>query len=250
MINKIRRIVGLGKTISKDPYFSNGKLKSKAELGKTPSRTTIINQLMNYTSKETYLEIGVRNPNSNFNKVECKNKYSVDPGIEFKTNPVDFKVTSDDFFAALDANQLDAIDNSIRFDIIFIDGLHTSYQTEKDIENSLRYIKNNGFIVLHDCNPPTEYHQRENYSFKNSPAGIFWNGTTWKAFYKFRHKEELYSICFDSDWGVGVISKSKRPLFNNIITDIANPYFEFEVLANNRTEHLNLVKFDSWQLEV
>lgn len=247
MIDKIRHIIGTGKTISKDPYFTNGKLKSETELGKTPSRTIIINALMSLTSKDNYLEIGVRNPDSNFNKINCVNKYSVDPGLEFKDNPVDFKITSDDFFGALDANKLERIDNSIRFDIIFIDGLHTSYQTEKDIENGLRYIKDDGFLVLHDCNPPTEYHQRENYAFKNSPAGIFWNGTTWKAFYKFRHRKDLYSICFDSDWGVGVISKSERPLFNNIKNRLANPYFEYEVFSNNRVEHLNLVKFDKWK---
>mgnify|MGYP003381534756 CR=1 FL=1 len=27
-----------------------------------------------------------------------RQKYSVDPGVEFKENPVDFKMTSDDFF--------------------------------------------------------------------------------------------------------------------------------------------------------
>ncbi|MBO3116686.1 class I SAM-dependent methyltransferase [Winogradskyella sp. DF17] len=246
MINKIRQIIGTGRTILKDPYFDEGKLKSSEELGKSPSRTTIINALLELTASKNYLEIGVRNPDANYKKVNCVNKFSVDPGLEFKSNPVDFKLTSDDFFARLDANKLSGIDNSIRFDVVFIDGLHTSYQVDRDIENSLKYIHKTGFIVLHDCNPPTEYHQRENYDFKNSPAGIFWNGTTWKAFYKYRHRQDLYSICFDTDWGVGVISKSNFPLFNNISSIMSNPYFEYDVFNEHRLQHLNLVEFKEW----
>src|SRR5690606_17824114 len=98
-------------------------------------------------------------------------------------------------------------------------------QVDEDIKNSLLYLKDDGFIVLHDCNPPSEFHQRESYEFYNSPAGGFWNGTTWKAFYKYRHQENLYSICFDTDWGVGVISKKAMPLFNSINNPIENHYF-------------------------
>jgi hypothetical protein len=100
--------------------------------------------------------------------------------------------------------------------------------------------------VLHDCNPPTEYHQREDYGFINSPAGIPWNGTTWKAFYKYRYRQDLNSICFDTDWGVGVISKKEWLLFNNIGLPVKNEFFEFNVLVNNRKLALNLTNFELW----
>jgi len=242
LFKKIR----VGSSILNDYYFVNADALTRDEVKKCPSRSEIINFLMAMTDAENYLEIGVRTPESNFFKIKCKNKYSVDPGIEYKENPVDFKVTSDVFFELLEENKLDKINNDIKFDIIFIDGLHLSYQVEKDIINSLNFIKDNGFIVLHDCNPPTEYHQREDYYFKNSPANIFWNGTTWKAFYKFRHYKGLKSICFDTDWGVGVLTKNEVPLFTTIDGKIENEFYEYDVFDKNRFYFLNLVSFDYW----
>ncbi len=245
LLKKIRT----GNKILNDNYFIETSLKSEIEIAKRPRRTEIINFFVSQTKSEYYLEIGVRDPNKNFNKIICKNKYSVDPGVEFKENPVDFKMTSDIFFENLNAKKIDEL-SEVKFDVIFIDGLHISNQVEKDITNSLDHIEENGFIILHDCNPPSEYHQRENYDFVNSPAGTFWNGTTWKAFYKFRHEDKLFSICFNTDWGVGVISKNKLPLFNNIDGVIQNKYYEYSQLEENRKEYLNLHSFEEWQVSL
>jgi hypothetical protein len=242
-LNKIK----IGEKILKDSYFIATKEFTQIEILKTPERSEIINFLLNLTENNNYLEIGVRDPQDNFSKINCRNKYSVDPGIEFKDNPVDFQVTSDDFFELLKENKLDKLDNTIKFDAIFIDGLHLSNQVEKDIQNSLKYIKDTGFIILHDCNPPTAFHQRENYYFRNSPAGGYWNGTTWKAFYKYRHQAGLYSICFDTDWGVGVISKKKYLMFNTIQNEIENEYYEYRLLNENRCKYLNLQLFEEWK---
>lgn len=246
MLKKILDKYKYGNAISKDKYYVEAKIASAEEKAKAPSRTAIINFLLSQTTSENYLEIGVRNPENNFNKILSKNKYSVDPGVEFENNPVDFKMTSNVFFSELKNNTLSKIKNNIKFDVIFIDGLHLAHQVDLDIENSLQYIKEDGFIVLHDCNPPTEFHQRENYDFKKSPAGILWNGTTWKAFYNSRCNTKLYTICFDTDWGVGVISLKKQIGFNNLDT-LKNKYFEFHELMNNKKEYLNLQSFVKWK---
>lgn len=235
----------VGRKIIQDSYFLNTRDKTQNEIKKGPRRTVIINRFISLTPSQNYLEIGVRNPEKNFNRIKCKNKYSVDPGIEFEENPVDYKMTSDVFFEALRDGNLD-ISSAIKFDVIFIDGLHLAEQVHKDILNSLDFITDTGFILLHDCNPPTEFHARESYQFQNSPAGSFWNGTTWKAFYKFRHCKELYSICFDSDWGVGVISKTKYHDFNNLELPMTNPYFEFNTHLRNREVNMNLQNFEYW----
>ena len=60
-----------------------------------------------------YLEIGVRNPQHNFNHIKANKKYSVDPGVEFKSNPVDFKITSDVFFLKLSRSEV--LSNKITF---------------------------------------------------------------------------------------------------------------------------------------
>ncbi|HET8808844.1 MAG TPA: class I SAM-dependent methyltransferase [Flavobacteriaceae bacterium] len=245
-IKKVFSIFRIAKRISKDPHFSIGKIATQTEVNKRPTRTEIINFFLSKTAGKNYLEIGVRNPEDNFNHIVCKNKVSVDPGVEFAENPVDYQLTSDSFFQQLSENKT-KLEKNTRFDVIFIDGLHLADQVEKDIHNSLVHLQENGFVILHDCNPPTIFHQRENYGFHNSPAKGYWNGTTWKAFYKFRHEENLYSICFDTDWGVAVLSKTEHPGFNRLELPLANPYFEYLELEKNRKVHLNLADFESWK---
>lgn len=238
-------IYRLGKNVHADDYFKKTAQLSIQENLKSPRRTHIINHLIAMIDAQSYLEIGVRDPRKNFNRIQCTTKFSVDPGVEFKDNPVDFKMTSDLFFEGLKNNQL-KIKPDLKFDVIFIDGLHNSIQVERDILNSLEILSDDGFLVLHDCNPPSEFHQREQYDFMNSPAKNFWNGTTWKAFYKFRHKTDLYSICFDCDWGVGILSKKQYPSFNNIKGKVQNEFYEFSVLNEFREKHLNLYDFEQW----
>lgn len=245
-IKEVRFQLKIGKRVAADKTFYRTAVLTKKEQQKAPFRSDILNYLMGKTKAKNYLEIGVRNPSENFDKIFCAQKYSVDPGIEFEENPVDFKMTSDLFFQKLEEGSLN-IPANIKFDVIFIDGLHLADQVEKDIKNALNHISEQGFIVLHDCNPPSEFHARENYYFRNSPAKGSWNGTTWKAFYKYRHHHELYSICFDTDWGVGVLSKTKYPQFNTIVEPIENPYFEFRVLNSNKKKMMNLTDFNSWK---
>ena len=231
------------KNFLNDPYYLDAKRKNHRENSKSPSRTEIINFLLSQNQIHThYLEIGVRNPKDNFDHIKASTKYSVDPGIEFMENPVDFNMTSDVFFQKLSANEV--LYNDIKFDVIFIDGLHLAEQVDRDLENAINYIKDDGFIVLHDCNPPTEWHTRKSYRCVNTPAGKFWNGTTWKAFLKWRFKSSLNSCCIDSDWGVGILSKSYK-IGKNI--EPTNPFFEFSLLEENRKTYLNLIDFETFK---
>ena len=196
---KIGKIYSTGKIFSSDNTYKRIKELNNIESKKSPSRTDIINNLINHLNRNViYLEIGVRNPDHNFNKINASEKYSVDPGIEFEENPVDFKMTSDEFFEGLGQNKI--LNSSYKFDIIFIDGLHLAEQCYNDILNSVNYINDDGFIILHDCNPPSEWHARENKNFNLSPALNHWNGTTWKAYYKARTELNIFSCCIDSDW--------------------------------------------------
>ena len=230
-----------GKKLANDEHFLRVQQKNCEEISKTPSRTTIINYLLSLKKTDTlYLEIGVRNPAQNFDRIKATKKYSVDPGIEFKLNPVDFKMTSDTFFKKLSND--DVLSNKIQFDVIFIDGLHLAEQVDRDILNSINYIKDDGFIVLHDCNPPSEWHARENYTFWNTPAGGYWNGTTWKAFMKWRCSDLVNSCCIDTDWGVGILSKNWKI---GKSTQATNPFFEFSILEQNRERSLNLIDFET-----
>jgi hypothetical protein len=195
--------------------------------------------LSQFNNATTYLEIGVRNPDHNFNKIDANKKYSVDPGVEFKSNPVDFQLTSDAFFEQLEAQKI--LTSDTLFDVIFIDGLHLAEQVDRDISNALKFIKSDGFVVLHDCNPPTEWHAREDYYFNMTPAKGHWNGTTWKAFVKWRSNPEIQSCCVDTDWGIGILSKSAA-IGSSI--SVSNDFFEYNTFANDRKYYLNLVDFE------
>lgn len=239
-LRKIKQTYDLGDYFLHNDYHVEGAQKTLREKEKSPTRTEIINYLLGSLKKETnYLEIGVRYTESNFDHILANYKVSVDPGVENEINPVDFKMTSDVFFANLKAGKI--LDPSLRFDLIFIDGLHLADQVERDIRNSLDFLNPGGFIVLHDCNPPTEYHAREDYAYHLSPAKGYWNGTTWKAFYSFGQKATHYCCCIDTDWGVGIISDKVdlgRP------KPVKNDFFEFRVFEENRADSLNLMSFD------
>ncbi|PNQ72106.1 class I SAM-dependent methyltransferase [Hanstruepera neustonica] len=231
-----------GKQFLENTYYRTGKKKTRAEISKRPLRTDIINFILSQCSGEThYLEIGVRNPKDNFVHIQADQKYSVDPGLEFEENPVDFAMTSDAFFEQLDAG---SILPDTQFDVIFIDGLHLAEQVDLDIQHSLKYLKDDGFVVLHDCNPPSEWHARETFRFNHSPAEKYWNGTTWKAFMKWRFNPDVYSCCVDTDWGVGILSKTQA-IGNPIAA--TNLFYEYHVFDQHRSAHLNLIDFEAFK---
>jgi hypothetical protein len=246
LYKKIKYSYDLGNRLLNDSYHKEGAEKSILEISKTPLRYEIINYILRYVDKETkYLEIGVRYPEANFDKIISEYKFSVDPGIENIKNPVDFKLTSDEFFNQLRRSEI--LNKNIKFDVIFIDGLHLAEQVERDIDNSLEFLDENGFIVLHDCNPPTVFHASETFLYRMSPSKGYWNGTTWKAFFKFRQRSDFFSCCIDSDWGVGIISKNNNL---GLPTNTQNPYFEYNILDKNRKECLNLISFEELKIKL
>jgi hypothetical protein len=246
LIYKIIKSFRIGKKILNDPKYLETISLSKIERNKAPNRTEIINYIISYLNREVfYLEIGVRNPNDNFDHVNSNNKYSVDPGIEFKENPVDFKMTSDVFFELLEKEKV--LNKDIRFDVIFIDGLHLAEQVDKDIFNALKFLSKDGFIILHDYNPPTEWHAREDYYYAHTPAGGLWNGTTWKAFLKWRFKKHNSSCCIDTDWGIGIIT-NHLDLGGNVMEQ--NIFYEFKPFSENRKKLLNLISFDDFKVRL
>lgn len=181
-------------------------------------RTDIINFLISKNNYKRYLEIGVRDPNHNLNFIKIEHKDGVDPAAD-----CNYVMTSDEFFEQLP--------DDVKYDIIFIDGLHLEDQVERDVINSLKHLSDNGTIVMHDCNPMKEEHQIETYV-----EGSIWNGTTWKAFAKFRmNYENLTMYVVDTDYGVGIVKRGSQTLYPK--TDV----LDYKFLENNRIQLLNLI---------
>jgi hypothetical protein len=214
---------------------------TEKEVRKTPKRYDVINWFLQQTSQRRYIEIGVRNPEDCFNRIDASYKVSVDPGFEVDVNLADVKLTSDEFFDALKSGKLELPHS--RFDVIFIDGLHHAEQAYRDIKNSVEILDTPGYIVMHDCNPPTRFHAREDYA-EFGPAGGNWDGTTWKAFQRFRTESDLNSYVIDTDWGLGVIESHASAEEFRLDSNI-NPFYEFAVFESNRKQILNLVDFKS-----
>lgn len=198
------------------------------------TRTDILNYLIKKKKYKSYLEIGVRDPRSgNFNNIKLENKQGVDPEPIIR-QPNIFVGTSDDFF----------LTNKLKFDLIFIDGLHLEAQVDKDIVNSLACLNKNGMILLHDCNPPSKIHQRETYCVDGKYPP--WNGTVWKSFAKLRMtRADLMMYVIDTDWGIGLIKEGAQVLFNSDGIDINN--LHFKLLKHNRTELLKLISVKDFQ---
>ncbi|MCZ2085197.1 MAG: class I SAM-dependent methyltransferase [Flavobacteriales bacterium] len=235
--------ISLAEEYLNNEYHINADVLTKSEINKKPLRSDIINFILEYLNRETcYLEIGVRHRHENFDLIQSKIKFSVDPGYESEVNNVDFKMTSDEFFSGLREGNL--LNPELKFDVIFIDGSHLANQVQKDIDNALEFLKDDGFIVMHDCNPPTEFHASENYYYRLSPSGVYWNGTTWKAFFNARKRKDIFSCCVDTDWGIGVISKIKE---FGTSTNVKNDFFEFYIFKENRKESLNLISIDKFK---
>ena len=191
------------------------------------NRTSIINHLIILYNFKTYLEIGVRD-GRNFNLINISKKIGVDPNHSLSSDLISTE-TSNDFFK----------NNKDKFDLIFIDGLHLEYQVDQDIENALLSLNDNGIIIMHDCNPPTEFHQRENYEINGEyPA---WNGTVWRSFSKCRiNNKDLEMYCVNCDWGVGIIKKGNQNLYNH------KGKLNYIDLINNRKKLLNLISVNEF----
>lgn len=205
-------------------------------------RWDIINNLIKQNEYQSYLEIGYYKGWS-FDKVKAFEKVAVDPNpsktpvqemlsygttLSFPDNNEKIvKMTSDDFFSQ----------NKEKFDIIFIDGLHEYNQVYNDIQHSLKYLNNNGTIVLHDCNPPSYQHTTEGGVDGN------WTGDTYRAVLKFQmeHQDGSYTyFTHNCDWGVGIIRKNHNPIVTLHKLDYQRAIDEWAYFDENREKLLNL----------
>ena len=127
--------------------------------------------------------------------------------------------------------------------------MHLSWQVKNDIENSLKYLNDDGYIILHDCNPPDIFHARENYATTEYGGcipgkNIFnWNGTVWKSLYDIRtNRKDLYCCTIDTDWGLGVIRKNVNN--NTKLIHHHNYFYEYNKMQLNRNKDLGLISVE------
>ena len=176
-------------------YFYGEKFFKRInyDWSKLPSRTEIIQSIINKNKYTNYLEIGCDN-DENFSEIIINKKIGVDP-LKGGTH----RMTSDEFFKK----------NHFYFDIIFLDGLHTYEQTIKDINNALKFLNEKGAIVVHDCLPKKIWNQIVPRIYGH------WNGDVWKAIVHARTYHYVDTYTLKADHGLGIILKREN-------TDVLN----------------------------
>ena len=202
-------------------YYLNGeKFYKRLDYNweKFPSRFEIIQNIITQQKYNNYLEIGC-DRNENFSKINVQNKVGVDP-LRGGT----LRMTSDVFFK----------NNTKKFDLIFLDGLHTYEQTIKDIDNSLKILNERGVILIHDCLPKKIWNQIVPRMYGH------WNGDVWKAIVHSRTYNYADTYTCIADHGLGIIFKRKNK--NILKTNISNfKDLKFKDYFINHKLYMNLI---------
>lgn len=200
------------------------------------TRTEVINLLIEKNNYKSYLEIGIDNPDNNFNKIKIEDKTGVDPydqklrvsthwndgNKEIFSKQIQHVMTSDQFFEQ----------NNKKFDIVFIDGLHLDHQVKKDVDNSLKFLNENGTIILHDC-LPGRYEGQLEYD-----VGYGWWGTVWKIFALYRiTREDLEMKTIDTDCGLGIIKVGKQEPYKLVNGET----IDWSLFENKRDQLMNVI---------
>jgi hypothetical protein len=184
------------------------------------NRIKAVQQALDGRARRVYLEIGVSR-GMTFRRITADEKIAVDPAFKLSARSrrladakarttYYFETTSDAFFA----NETAFLEQR-GIDVALIDGLHSYRQVVRDVENTLRYLRDDGVIFLHDCNPPFELagHRAESWedfmAQQKGPLKIgIWNGDVWKAIVALRStRPDLLVGVLKCDQGVGFVRK-------------------------------------------
>jgi len=185
------------------------------------NRHAFINRAISKFENCKYLEIGVAN-NNVFNSIPLKieNKFGVDPD-----NGGNFRMTSDEFFKKY---------NDLKFDVIFIDGLHIYEQCQKDCINSMKQLNENGIIFFHDFLPRSFF--EEKVPRKQST----WSGDVWKVAVELANSKNVKFKIINIDHGIGVLKLNKNfeykkidELKNKGFTDYLNYRKDLPIVKSN-----------------
>jgi predicted O-methyltransferase YrrM len=156
------------------------------------TRLQLIQLAIKKTNAKSYLEIGC-DKDKIWKRIDCENKIGVDP-----VRGGNCRMTSDDFF----------IQNNQKFDVVFIDGLHYYDQVSKDFNNSLKFLNDNGIIILHDMLPLTP---EEAVTPIPEPLPRSWLGDVWRLAFDLMSRSDITFKLVLIDNGCGIVFKTPQP---------------------------------------
>lgn len=204
--------------------------------------------LSTFTHPTAYLEIGV-DEGRTFRKIKSDSKDGVDP---YGTYDSTYRMTSEMFFA------LNKLFFHKTYDIIFIDAAHLSLIVDKEIEECFKILNKNGYIVLHDTDPPSkeaselieEYvvsYQRSisyphNSSHTDSLIGRAYNGDVWKSVAHIRMNKPDISVITIIGFCCTVVYKRRQ---KKMMKRISADHLDWNFFKKNRKQLLNPIDFSN-----
>lgn len=162
------------------------------------NRTTIINGIIEARHYRRYLEVGVRNPADNFDRINAAERLGID--IAGGRNP---DIIHQDSGAWFYGNRTRAPWYRQQFDLIFIDGDHREDGVRSDLNYALEILLPGGTIVMHDCRPRSAAAVVAEKPNTAAP----WNGQAFRVYLEARTRPELDCWCVDTDHGMGIVRK-------------------------------------------
>jgi hypothetical protein len=190
------------------------------------NRIALINLLISKKKNCSYLEIGCAS-NNLFNSVYVSDKIGVDP---FKGGNV--RKTSNVFFN----------NNKKFYDVIFIDGLHEYWQVRQDVVNAIKFLKPNGWVVLHDMLPRNWV---EHHVPNISPT--VWTGDVWKVGFELLLTKGIDFKIVKIDHGIGVFKLTrKNPKLFDLSQTLNTAQFSYFYKNINKLPIIEWKNFQSW----
>jgi hypothetical protein len=193
--------------------FHKDKISHRYEYEKNfYNRHAFINKAISQYKDCKYLEIGV-DLNQVFNSIPLKSdkKFGVDP---FRGG--NYRMTSNEFFQKY---------NHLKFNVIFIDGLHHYEQCQRDCLNSIKSLEDGGIILFHDFLPKSPF--EENVPRKQST----WTGDVWKVAVELAHSDDVDFRIVNIDMGIGILKIKKNfkyQIMNNLKNENFSNFLEYK----------------------
>tara|TARA_B100000787_G_scaffold159762_1_gene138162 strand:+ start:804 stop:1523 length:720 start_codon:yes stop_codon:yes gene_type:complete len=172
------------------------------------TRQAFINKAISKFKNCKYLEIGV-SENKVFNGIPLKlaDKFGVDP-----ENGGNYRMTSDVFFTQ---------NYDLKFNVVFIDGLHTYEQCQKDCINSMNSLVEGGVVLFHDMLPRNELEQ-----IVPQNTALSWTGDVWKVAVELSNSENVDFRIINIDRGIGIL-KLKKNFNYKKMPELKNAKYDF-----------------------
>lgn len=208
--------------------------------GKKITRPDVVLGLLNIFTAPAYLEVGVSS-GATFHSAVAARKVAVDPKFKFdleearKANPTAeyHQVTSDTYFGTIAAPEE-------RFDLIFLDGLHTFEQILRDLLNALHHLKPGGLILVDDVLPDSyiaslSNHRDASTLIKRMNMRRSWMGDTYRlVFFVDSFLQQLSFRTISDNHGQMVLWRQRRPTIQQRkVEDVSRMPYERTILERD-----------------